>query len=73
MLVEYSENIKQQMHFRGCVQCAWNQYILGKETNEWTQRALDTHISCPGPNPQGRANMSTCTPVQMCSLLPTAG
>lgn len=57
MLVEYSKNIKQQMHFRGCAQCAWNQYILGKETNEGTQRALDTHVSCPGPNPQGRANV----------------
>lgn len=61
------------MHFRGCAQCAWNQYTLGKETNEGTQRALDTHASCPGPNPQGRANMSTGTPARMCSLLPTAG
>lgn len=37
MLVEYSEDIKQQMHFRGCAQCAWNQYILGEGTNEGTQ------------------------------------
>lgn len=67
MLVEYSENIKQQMHFRGCAQCAWNQYILGEETNEGTQKALDTHVSCPGPNPQ-----STCVHTYPGANVPTA-